>query len=293
MGYKLLLGDDDTMATGILFTLDARHEDKMKPVLREGVTMRPGDEYDRRLPLSYQGQQNAFRTGRSMAAIPKEADIVIVDRSDLVRTTMTAQHLLAGAGYDPDGKEGKSTIIWKPEDNRIGLANGMDFQHPELPGYKPTLPEADDYVKGMLQHFWTPQEGAEISRPVASRVAYALVDNRIRAIEELLPEVRKGATAFHLQVTHAPLIDSLDAALFGTVRVDVDGRANFNEAIFPGHYAMGMFIGGETLGAVTDNNPRLEMVGRPFLQGHREVSYTLDGLKLLRYNLQAISEERK
>ncbi|MBI2112013.1 hypothetical protein HYT52_00555 [Candidatus Woesearchaeota archaeon] len=223
----------------------------------------------------------------------KEADIVIVDRSDLVRTTMTAQHLLAGAGYDPDGKEGKSTIIWKPEDNRIGLANGMDFQHPELPGYKPTLPEADDYVKGMLQHFWTPQEGAEISRPVASRVAYALVDNRIRAIEELLPEVRKGATAFHLQVTHAPLIDSLDAALFGTVRVDVDGRANFNEAIFPGHYAMGMFIGGETLGAVTDNNPRLEMVGRPFLQGHREVSYTLDGLKLLRYNLQAISEERK
>ena len=277
------------MATGILFTLDARHEDKMKPVLPEGVKMRPGDEYDRRLPLSYKGQQNAFKTGRSIAGIPNNVDIIIIDRSDLVRTTMTAQHMLAGAGYDPDGKDGKSTIIWKPEDPRIGLANGMDFQS-GLPDYKPTLPEADDYVKGMLRHFWTPQEGAEASRPVASRVAYALVDNRIRAIEELLPEVRKGATAFHLQFTHAPLIDSLDAALFGTVRVDVEGQANFNEAIFTGHYAMGMSIRGETLGAVTDKNPHLEMVGRPFSQGRREVSYTLDGLRILRYNLQAVAE---
>ncbi|MFH1276271.1 MAG: hypothetical protein ABIH82_04100 [Candidatus Woesearchaeota archaeon] len=275
---------------GDFVTLVTRHEDKMKPVLPSGVKMRPGDEYDRRLPLSYKGQQNAFKTGEAGLAIPHNFDRGIVDRSTLVRTTMTGQHMLAGAGYNPDDD---NIIIWNPENADIGLANGMAFDHPELPPYAPKLPEADNYVIGILRDFWSPKESAEASRPAVAKVARAFMANKIAAIEELMPLARQGAKVFHAQFTHAPVIDSLDAALFGTVQYDESsGSMQLDREKFPGHYAMGTFISGRWSGGTADN-PTFEITGKKSAGGFDRVkTYSLDDMKRLTDRLYTESERR-
>jgi hypothetical protein len=262
-------------------TLDTRHEEKMIPI---GGKPHPGDDRDRRLPLSYQGQQNAYKTGQNPDVIPKGFDIVVADRSTLVRTTMTGQHMFAGAGYDPDIAD---SVIWKPEDVRIGLANGMDFGHEVLPPYSPINPAADNYVSALLRETWLPVEGGEESnRPVASALAFALLDNRIKTIEEYIPEVAKGAKVFHAQFIHAPYIDTLDAALFSTVNVQ-DDAVTLNK--WPGHYPMGEYITSKMVGKPED--PVFIIQGKNAQNGtERNLFCPLDALKAKRDHLYEISK---
>lgn len=278
---------------GTFQSLDARHEKKMAPV---GGSPHPGDLRDQRLPLSYQGKLDAQKTGKAL--LPANFDIYVVDRSTLVRTTETAQHMLYGVEVDPD--DGKR-VVWQPEDQDIGLACGFDFVHPDLPKYDTKLPAADDSVKGILTRFWMPQagdsykevvEGRELTRPVMSRMAAALVRNRINALETYLPEIKKGGKVFHLQATHAPIIDALDAALFRTVQYSShDGvdRVFLDEEKWPGHYAMGFSIHGSLNGDSTRDF--LQFHAQPFRDGRERVmGYTLDDLKVLHEKLQRQGE---
>lgn len=254
----------------------------------------PGDQRDQRLPLSIEGKKNARKTGAQL--IPGDYNIYVVDRSTLVRTTETAQWMLDGAGIDPDDG---NRVIWQPEDPDIGLANGFDFGYPEpeLPKYAATLPRADDYVAAILERFWMPKkgddyrlvvEGRELVRPVMSRVAAALVGNRITAIETYLSEVQKGTKVFHLQATHAPIIDALDAAFFRTVTYSShDGvdRVSLDREKWPGHYAMGSNLRGSL--DADASRTWFNVQGQPFRDGReRSMGYTLDDLKVLREKLQ-------
>ena len=158
---------------GQLYTLTTRHEQKMAAMVA------PGSPEDQRLSLSYKGQQNAHNTGQNQAIVPPNFDVVIADRSTLVRTTQTLQHMLAGAGYNPDDA---NVVVWNPEDAGIGLANGMDFAHTELPLYAPTPTEARAYIERFLTKFWLPITSATVKekRPVAAIMAYTLLNNTIR-----------------------------------------------------------------------------------------------------------------
>lgn len=254
---------------GSLYLLTTRHEEKMA----SGKIV-PGSLEDQRLPLSYRGQMNAFKTGQNQEIVIPGCDLVIADRSTLVRTTMTLQHMLAGAGYNPDDAK---QITWNREDNRIGLSAGANFQHAVLPGYKPTLPEADDYVRGTLTECWGLTHPEDPTRPVMADFAYALLDNTITAVTNLLPAVKQGAKALHVQATHAPIIDSLDAALYETVSVDHTGKATVTP-FWPGHYAMGMFLTGRALADLDTDNPALEFTGKD----QRQKIISLDKLKELR-----------
>jgi hypothetical protein len=258
-------------------TTTTRHEAKMKPI---GESPHPGDERDRRLPLSYAGMQNASETGENQKVIPKDCDLVIIDHSNLVRTTLTAMYMLAGAGYDPDESARTiSEVIWNPEDERIGLANGMDFDHPAMPKYSPVNPGADNYVAGLLKNCWLPVAGDDENRPVAAKLVHALLGNKVKAIEFGLGEVKRGAHVLHLQATHAPYIDTLDAALFGTVQV-YDGEADFDQENWPGHYAMGTFVTGRMIEGGTEDNPQFVFQGIADRAGEDRVTcYSLDCLK--------------
>jgi hypothetical protein len=276
------------MTQGEFRTLDTRHDAKMKPV---GGNPHPGDERDQRLPLSYAGMKHSYEVGQNPEIVPPNFDIVVVDRSTLVRTTLTAMQMLAGAGYNPDNEE---EVTWKPEDERIGLANGMNFGHDVLPAYSPVNPGADNYVAGLLRNCWVPVEGGEIEqRPVGSQLAYALLDNRIKAVTEHLAAVKDGAKVLHLQATHAPYIDTLDAALFGTVQVE-DGHVTLDNKTWPGHYAMGTFIKGRMLEGRTADNPVFEFDGIPdrhdLTGSTRVVVHSLDEMKVLRDGLYKLSE---
>lgn len=230
---------------GKIYTLTTRHEQKMTPV---GEPIVPGSVRDQRLPLSYAGAQNAYQTGQNPEVIPSECNLIIAARSTLVRTTHTLQNMLAGAGYNPDAK----AVKWLPEDKRIGLECGYDFEFPGLPKYGAQNPAADNYVRAILTECFVPK-GEDPRRPVMAALGYALLDSLISGIEEALPIARDGGKVLIAQATHAPIIDALDALLFDVVKVDKAGAVTLEG--WPGHYAMGQYVAGTSNRELDSANP--------------------------------------
>ena len=273
------------MAT--LHLLTTRHEAKMKPVGK----IIPGSVEDQRLPLSYEGAKNAYKTGQDSKVVPPGCGVVIAGRSTLVRTTQTLQQMLAGAGYNPDDT---ASVQWQPESVETGLACGYNFEYPGLPAYSPQNPAADNYVKALLEQCFVPVD-SDKTRPVMAAMGYALLNSMITGIETALPFVRDGGNVLVTQATHAPFIDALDAVLFDTVTIDAAGKGTVQEPAvggWQGHYAMGEFIKGEiyqvNLGNIPTDPTFLINGKKGIFKSGRSVLFSLDTLKKIRdkaYNL--------
>lgn len=245
--------------TGRIYLLTTRHEQKFKAPWDK---IKAGSPEDQRAPLSVQGVKNAYATGKRV--LPKGCDVVLGYRSNLVRTTMTLQHMFDGAGYDAD-----KDVQWAPEDGRIGL---VGFEHEEFPPYSHENPAADNYVAGVLTGFWKFKGDPT---PVVSGVAFALLDNIVNGIETGLWRVRQGAEKVLVaQATHAPLIDSLDAVLYNTLVETENGMELMG---WPGHYKRGEFMFGENVGGISDN-PHFLLEAK----NGRKKAISLDDLKKLR-----------
>lgn len=233
----------------VIRTLITRHEEKMKAP----GSIIPGSAEDQRLPLSLRGTQRAFMLGQNN--LPRDYDTVIALRSNLVRTTQTLQHALAGAGYDPDDA---TKVVWTPENAAIGLACGYAFSHSALPPYAPSGPQLDDHIKGLLEGCYF-RKGDDPSRPAASYLAASLLDSLLDGITRGLHVAASGGNALVVLATHTPFIDSLDAALFETVNLGVDGKGKVRPH-WPGAYATGDFISGYVEGP--RDNPEVGFFGK-------------------------------
>ncbi len=247
------------MATGFIEGLVSRHGKKEYQIAEKFA----GSSEDKAIPLNAAGIEQMQAVGRDNLK-PNFYGILDTTTSPFARTRQSAHEMLTGAGYNPH-------CAARTEREDIGLA-ACNWLAPGVPLYNPATEAA--YVGELLEQFWMGPQ-TEDRQPVLASFAYGLLDGLIQGIERVQPYVREGVNAAVLEVTHGPIIDTLDAAIFETVPMYMaESKGKIRN--FPGNYSTGEVIT-FTSAVANPTNPVFKFLGK-----ERQKSLNLDDLKFLR-----------